>query len=260
MISDRPACATAPATAERPVVWPGRSQLRPDRVLKIGGLTPFSATDYPGHLSAVIFVQGCPWRCHYCHNPHLQPRTRHSPLSWPDLRDWLERRRGLLDAVVFCGGEPLMDPMLPEAVLEAKAMGFKIALHSGGSYPAPLRKILPYLDWIGLDIKTGFDDYADITCIPKSGDPVRDSLAHMLQSGVSYECRTTIHPDLHNDAGILALARQLAAYGVQHYALQRFRPDGCDNDALKATMYAGTFPSSDTLAEIAGLFPDFVVR
>ena len=42
--------------------------------LKVGGVTPFSATDYPGKLAAVVFVQGCPWRCGYCHNPHLQPR------------------------------------------------------------------------------------------------------------------------------------------------------------------------------------------
>ena len=80
--------------------------------LVIGGFVSFTATDYPGKLAAVVFCQGCPWRCGYCHNPHLQERTRDSPLSWSALLTGLERRVGLLDAVVFCGGEATMDPAL----------------------------------------------------------------------------------------------------------------------------------------------------
>src|SRR5690606_12286562 len=102
---------------------------RPRR-LKVGGLTPFTATDYPGHLSAVVFVQGCPWRCGYCHNPHLQERTPHSPIPWNDVLTLLDRRRGLIYAVVFSGGEPTMDPCLADALRETRALGFKIGLHS----------------------------------------------------------------------------------------------------------------------------------
>src|SRR2546425_1022480 len=79
---------------------------------KVGGVTPFSATDYPGKLAAVIFIQGCPWRCGYCHNPHLQLRTGASLLRWPQVIDLLQRRVGLIDAVVFSGGEPTTDPAL----------------------------------------------------------------------------------------------------------------------------------------------------
>lgn len=60
--------------------------------LKVGGLTPFSATDYPGKLAAVVFVQGCPWRCGYCHNPHLQARTPQGAMPWQDVLTWLRRR------------------------------------------------------------------------------------------------------------------------------------------------------------------------
>ncbi|MBI3069525.1 MAG: 4Fe-4S cluster-binding domain-containing protein, partial [Betaproteobacteria bacterium] len=74
--------------------------------LRVGGLVPLTTTDYPGRLAAVVFCQGCPWRCGYCHNPHLLPARRTAPIAWHAVRDFLERRRGLLDAVVFSGGEP----------------------------------------------------------------------------------------------------------------------------------------------------------
>lgn len=63
------------------------------RTLKVGGITPFTATDFPGMLSAVVFVQGCPWRCGYCHNPHLQSRLADSQLAPARIRGLLERRR-----------------------------------------------------------------------------------------------------------------------------------------------------------------------
>ena len=84
--------------------------------LRVGGLVPLSTTDYPDHLSAVVFCQGCPWRCAYCHNPHLLPRRSDSEIAWPDVLAFLDRRRGLLDAVVFSGGEPTLQRALPDAM------------------------------------------------------------------------------------------------------------------------------------------------
>ena len=72
--------------------------------LQIAGLVPLSTVDWPGQLAATLFLQGCPWRCHYCHNRAiLDPRTP-GTVAWSEVRDLLERRRGLLDAVVFSGG------------------------------------------------------------------------------------------------------------------------------------------------------------
>src|SRR5689334_15533531 len=111
--------------------------------LRIGGLTPLSTTDYPGQLAAVVFCQGCPWRCSYCHNPHLlSARAKHA-LGWDDVAAFLSRRRGLLDAVVFSGGEPLAQAALPDAMRQTKAMGYRIGLHTGGAYPPRLVAVLP---------------------------------------------------------------------------------------------------------------------
>ena len=74
--------------------------------LRVGGFVPFTSADYPGALAAVVFCQGCPWRCGYCHNPHLMPARGDAGRDFDGILDWLESRRGLLDAVVFSGGEP----------------------------------------------------------------------------------------------------------------------------------------------------------
>ncbi|NVD71882.1 anaerobic ribonucleoside-triphosphate reductase activating protein [Duganella sp. BJB1802] len=227
--------------------------------LKVGGYTPFSATEYPGLLSAVIFVQGCPWRCGYCHNPHLQPRTGDSPLPWDGILAALARRVGLLDAVVFCGGEATMDPALGEAIADVRALGFRIGLETAGIYPDRLASVLPLVDWVGLDVKAPFSLYPVVTGVAGSGDPVRTSIAAVQASGVEYECRTTVHPAQLPPTQLVALARALSALGVGHYVLQEFRATGCQDDALVTSAVAG-YPGEELLERIKPLFPRFSVR
>jgi anaerobic ribonucleoside-triphosphate reductase activating protein len=229
--------------------------------IKAGGLVSFTATDFPGLLAAVVFVQGCPWRCGYCHNPHLQPRTPDSPLAWDDILAFLRRRVGLIDGVVFSGGEPAMDPGLACAIGQVRGLGYRIGLHTGGTHPRRLAQVLPDVDWVGLDVKAGFSDYERVTRVPGSGRPARDSLRAVLDSGVRFECRTTAHPDLISAGELLALGRELAALGVRHYAVQIFRPQGCADDALRAGGRSlRDWPGDAACAELEGLFSTFTLR
>ena len=102
------------------------------QALRVGGLTPLSATDWPGQLSAVVFCQGCPWRCSYCHNPHLLAFRGAGEISWQDVLAFLGRRAGLLDAVVFSGGEPLAQHALADAMRAVKRMGFGVEVVTVG--------------------------------------------------------------------------------------------------------------------------------
>lgn len=226
---------------------------------KVGGITPFSATDYPGKLAAVVFIQGCPWRCGYCHNPHLQVRTGASPLAWPQVIDLLRRRVGLIDAVVFSGGEPTTDPALADAILAVKELGFEIGLHTAGAYPQRLAAILPLLDWVGIDVKAPFEHYERITGVAGSGAQARACVEAVIASGVRHECRTTIHPALLAEGEILALARTLAGSGVQDYALQVFRATGCNDADLHASAVAA-YPGAQLQSQVAALFPRFTMR
>ncbi len=121
--------------------------------MRIGGITPLTTIDFPGRLAAVVYCQGCPWRCSYCHNPELLDATAPAAVPWPQVLAFLQSRRGLLDGVVFSGGEPTLQAALPAALAEVRAMGFATGLHTGGMYPERLAAVLPLLDWVGLDVK-----------------------------------------------------------------------------------------------------------
>ncbi|PKO61543.1 MAG: anaerobic ribonucleoside-triphosphate reductase activating protein, partial [Betaproteobacteria bacterium HGW-Betaproteobacteria-17] len=138
--------------------------------LHVGGLTPLSTTDWPGMLAAVVFCQGCPWRCGYCHNPDLIPARGDHEIPWEDVLAFLRRRRGLLDGVVFSGGEPTAQAGLLDAMREVRELGFKIGLHTGGMYPQRLAAVLPLVDWVGLDVKAPFADYPRVTSVTGSGE------------------------------------------------------------------------------------------
>ena len=226
--------------------------VRPAEAARIGGLEPFSACDWPGKLVAVVFLAGCPWRCGYCHNPQLW-RRRDGKTDWPALREWLQSRRGLLDGVVFSGGEPLAETALPALLAEVRALGFATGLHSGGAYPARLAEALPLLDWVGFDVKTEWDGYDALTGVPGSGHAARRSLELLLESGVAYECRTSIHPHWHNAAALARLADELAARGVRHYRWQAIRPP-----APLPTPWPAGWPGNQQ--DIGLLFADFAFR
>lgn len=178
-------------------------------MLKVGGLVPFTTIDYPDHLAAVVFCQGCPWRCRYCHNRELLDATAPGAIPWDEVLAFLGRRRGVLDAVVFSGGEPTMQPGLIHAVREVGNLGFRIGLHTGGAFPEAIEELLPHLDWVGMDIKTTFPDYERITGAPGSGEAAERSAALVRASGVNHRFRTTVDPDLPGDEQVAALRRMV---------------------------------------------------
>lgn len=200
--------------------------------LRVGGLTKLSTCDWPGELVATIFCQGCPWDCGYCHNPHLIPPAAEGTIPWPEVMNFLESRRGLLDGVVFSGGEPTLQAALPQAMRAVRDLGFRIGLHSAGPYPGRLAAVLPLTDWIGFDVKAAFGEYQRVTGVAGSGAKGRASLIKVLMSGVPCDIRTTVHDLLLDDAALLRLSQDLEALGVPVHRLQPFRATGCVNEAL----------------------------
>ena len=195
--------------------------------LRIGGLTRMSSCDWPGELVATVFCQGCSWRCPYCHNPGLQPASVLSAIPWQEVLAFLKTRVGLLDGVVFSGGEPLLQKSLGGAVREARQLGFRIGLHTGGAVSSRFAELLPHLDWVGFDVKAPFDDYVRITGSPGSGADARESLKWLIAGDTACEIRTTVHPRLLDGAALSRMAEELAGMGVGHWVLQEFR-SRCD--------------------------------
>lgn len=192
------------------------------QTLVVGGLTPFTTIDFPGRLAAVVFCQGCPWRCAYCHNPHLLSHRQTEIRQWSEVASWLDSRRGLLDGVVFSGGEPLLQRGLADAVGEVRALGFAVALHTAGAYPQRLQALLPQLDWVGFDVKAPFSDYRAITGCD-GGERARQSLAILLASGKPNELRCTVDERFLGDDELCLMADQLASMGATRLVLQTRR-------------------------------------
>ena len=221
--------------------------------LRVGGMTPFTTIDYPGELAAVVFCQGCPWRCRYCQNTGLLEAGAKAQTKWADVSAFLEHRRGLLDAVVFSGGEPTLQSDLNSAVAEARSLGFKVGLHTAGCYPDRLDNLLPDLDWVGLDIKASPEHYRELTSAKGSGEAAWASLEQVLKSRVDYEVRVTVHPKLFPADRLDDLLGRLSQAGVDRLALQRCRTTSLLDVELNSEVPVIT-------RDYSALFEHFVVR
>jgi pyruvate formate lyase activating enzyme len=188
--------------------------------LRVGGVVAFTTVDFPGRLAAVVFCQGCPWRCGYCHNPHLQD-FRPGTISWLKVRSFLIERQGLLEAVVFSGGEPLAQPALAAAMKEVRELGFKVGLHTAGSHVRRLEQVIPLLDWVGLDIKAPAARYREITGAG-GASPAYRCLGMLIAAGVPYQVRTTLDARL-GSADLRAMREELHAVGATGWVLQDCR-------------------------------------
>ncbi len=203
--------------------------------LNVGGLTPMTTVDYPDRLSAVVFCQGCPLRCRYCHNPELMPRKNGQLIPWSEILAFLQQRHGLLDAVVFSGGEPTQQRALPGAIAEVRSMGYAIGLHTAGVYPERLKQLLPLLDWVGLDIKALPEDYPALTGMRSSGELAWRSAELLIEAGIPHELRTTYHPALMDPNKKQTLQSRIAALQPRQHRWQDCHTQGCFDAVLRQT-------------------------
>ncbi|MDR2374766.1 MAG: anaerobic ribonucleoside-triphosphate reductase activating protein [Bifidobacteriaceae bacterium] len=206
------------------------------RPLVIGGLAKLSTCDWPGKLAATVFLQGCPWNCLYCHNPDLIDPRAPGSMTWQDVLAFLRGRVGLLEAVVFSGGEATRQDLAP-AIAQVRDLGFQVGLHTSGAYPRRLAALLGLVDWVGFDVKALPQNLAAVTGVEAAAAAMAESLRLLLESGVDYQVRTTWGPGVPTVAteaeaeAVLAWAR---AQGAADPVLQKVRPDGARPDFLAA--------------------------
>lgn len=203
--------------------------------LSIAGFVPLSTIDWPDTLCATVFLQGCPWQCVYCQNRELIDPRACGQVEWADVRQFLTRRRGLLDAVVFSGGEATRQPALKAAIANVRELGFKVGLHTAGAYPARFAEIVRDVDWVGLDIKALPSKYSSIIGADagvKAWQCLDILLAEVerrrefTDSQLRYEVQTTVFPESDVAADLPAILAMLRKRGVETFALQEARTRG----------------------------------
>ncbi len=170
--------------------------------MRIGGFVPCSVSDFPGRLAAVVFTQGCNWRCPWCHNPALvYPERFTLPLPVFEVLARLAARRGKLDGVVVSGGEPTLQPGLGAFLAEVRKLGFATKLDTNGSRPAVVRALLAFglLDFVAMDLKAPWSRYAEAAGTEVSTAALVETIALLRSSGIAHQLRTTRWPGLTAD-------------------------------------------------------------
>lgn len=111
--------------------------------------------DGPG-VRFVVFMQGCPLRCAYCHNPETWSDKKKIEMTAEELVKKILKYKpyfGDDGGVTFSGGEPLKQPeFLLEALKECKKHNLHTCLDTSG-FGENYEEILDYVDLVILDVK-----------------------------------------------------------------------------------------------------------
>jgi len=161
--------------------------------MKISGLQPLTASDFPGRLAAIVFTQGCNFRCPFCHNGSLLPMDADTVIDMDAVFTFLLKRKKLLDGLVVSGGEPCLQRGLADFCRQVKSMGYEVKLDTNGSRPEVVRELLArkLVDFIAMDIKAPLNRLGDLTGTTLFGPQIHESISLIAKSGVEHLFRTT---------------------------------------------------------------------
>ena len=176
----------------------------------IAGLQKMTLLDFPGKVACTVFLQGCNFRCPFCHNSDLLPGQGQPLMDDEQLLAFLQKRKGLLDGVCITGGEPTLQPQLPELMKAIKALGYAVKLDTNGSRPQMLRQLVEagVVDYVAMDIKNSREAYPTTAGMKESLLPqVEESIRYLLSGPVDYEFRTTVAQSLHTESSIDAMGK-----------------------------------------------------
>ena len=190
--------------------------------MQIGGVQKTSLLDYPDKISAIVFTYGCNFRCGYCHNPELIVMKNEPAWTIAGFFEFLNTRKGKLDGVVVTGGEPCLQKGLIDFIKQIKYMGFLVKLDTNGTFPSVLKEVLPFVDYIAMDIKAPLYKYKTITKVNIDTEKIKESINIIMNSGIDYEFRTTVVKSQLNMEDFEAIGELIK--GAEKYYLQKFVP------------------------------------
>ena len=188
--------------------------------MKIAGLQKMTLLDYPGKVACTVFLQGCNFRCPFCHNSDLLPGQGEFLMDDAELLAFLEKRKGLLDGVCVTGGEPTLQPQLLQLLKSIKELGYAVKLDTNGARPQVLRELVEagVVDYVAMDIKNSREEYPKTAGIGESLLPhIEESIRYLVSGKVDYEFRTTVAHPLHSAQSIEAMGKWVSSLndGVQ---------------------------------------------
>jgi len=199
----------------------------------LGGLQKLTLIDYPGKVACTVFLTGCNFRCPFCYSSEivLPEKIKTQPkISEAEFFKFLKSRKGLVEGVVICGGEPSLNNDLPEFIKKIKKLGFLVKLDTNGSNPELLEKLIKenLVDYVAMDIKQCQSPNAKSKILKATGvkadvKNIKKSIDILIKGKVDYEFRSTIVPTIHTKEDVIEMAKMIK--GARKYFLQNFRPE-----------------------------------
>jgi len=181
--------------------------------------------EYPGKICAIIFSQGCNFRCPYCHNPELvEPDLYKECMPEDEVFSFLAQRKGKLDAITITGGEPTIQHGLVDFIKRVRKIGYLIKIDTNGSRPDVMEKLISgkLVNYITMDVKGPLKKYRMITRSQIHENEIKQSIEMIMKSGMPYEFRTTVLKKLHEETDILEIGKLIK--NARLYLLQYFIP------------------------------------
>lgn len=196
----------------------------------ICGYEKFSMVDYDGNIACTVFTGGCNFRCPFCHNaPLVIGDLAQEQMNGEEVFDYLQKRKGLVDAVCVTGGEPTLQPDLAEFLQQVRDMGYKTKLDTNGLRPDVVEKILAkgLVDYVAMDVKNSPQKYPLTVGLDRVDiSKIQASIDLLNQSGVDHEFRTTLIKEFHTDEDMQAIAAMVK--NTPRYFMQKYKDiDGC---------------------------------
>ena len=203
--------------------------------MAIVGIDKLSLLDYEDKVSVVLFSQACNMRCPFCHNGDaILGASKEDEIDFNEILEFLKTRKGLIDAVVFTGGEPTLEPDLKVKIKAVRNLGFLIKLDTNGTNPEIVESLLDerLIDYVAMDIKNCPNLYAE-TCGLKfiNVDNIKKSIAIIMAKAPDYEFRTTLVKEFHERMDYDAFLNLIK--GAKRLFLQKFVDrEGCIKKGL----------------------------
>ena len=180
--------------------------------MKIVGIQKLTLLDYPGKVACTVFLNGCNFRCPFCHNAELLGADAEPVMTMDGLLAFLTKRLGVLDGVCITGGEPTIHAELPELLRTIRELGYHIKLDTNGYRPKILKAILEegLVDYVAMDLKNSPSGYGEAAGIPEPDlDRLGESILALMDSGVDFELRTTVVKPIHSTDSIREMGKWL---------------------------------------------------
>jgi len=196
--------------------------------MQIGGLQKLTLIDYPGRIAATVFLCGCNFRCPWCYSAELvlpEKIKKQPKIPEEEFFQFLKERKGLLEGLVLCGGEPTINPVLPQFCKKIKKLGYSVKLDTNGSNPKMLKKLIDekLINYVAMDIKVPKEKYKKFFGERIKIKDIEKSIKILKEGKVDYEFRTTVIPTVLDKEDILKIAKWIK--GAKKYFLQNFRPE-----------------------------------